>query len=129
MLPDSASREACVQAAREAYGRLLALLVARSRDIAASEDALADAFEAALTRWPRDGVPHNPEAWLFSVARRRTLDQWRHARVQEAAVQDLLLLSDTLFEHDHGGQAVPDERLRLLFVCAHRPSRPRHARR
>ncbi len=116
---DSASREACIQAARDAYGRLLALLVARSRDIATSEDALADAFEAALTAWPRDGVPHNPEAWLFTVARRRTLDHWRHTRVQDDAVQDLLLLTDTLFEDDPDGRAVPDERLRLLFVCAH----------
>ena len=54
MQPVAASREACIQAARDAYGRLLALLVARSRDIATSEDALADAFEAALTTWPRD---------------------------------------------------------------------------
>ena len=119
MQPVAASREACIQAARDAYGRLLALLVARSRDIATSEDALADAFEAALTTWPRDGVPHNPAAWLFTVARRRTLDHWRHTRVQDEAVQDLLLLTDTLFEDDHDSHAVPDERLRLLFVCAH----------
>ena len=56
---------------RESYGRLLALLAAPGRDIAAAEDALADAMERALMRWPDDGIPDNPEAWLLVVARNR----------------------------------------------------------
>lgn len=111
---------AAEQAARRSYGRLVAILSARTRDISASEDALADAFARALERWPVDGVPAQPEAWLLQVARRRTLDAWRHNRVQDEAAQTLLLLADEIGgEVDGPGEAVPDERLRLFFVCAH----------
>ena len=113
------ARAAAEKAARQSYGRLLAILSARTRDIAASEDALADAFARALERWPADGVPDQPEAWLLSVARRRTLDAWRHSRVQDDAAQTLLLLADEVGTDATGGDAVPDERLRMLFVCAH----------
>ncbi|MBT2324493.1 RNA polymerase subunit sigma-70 [Variovorax paradoxus] len=110
---------AAERAARQSYGRLVAILSARTRDIAASEDALADAFARALERWPHEGVPEQPEAWLLSVARNRTLDAWRHSRVQEEAAQTLLLLADEFGAETAGGEAVPDERLRLFFVCAH----------
>ena len=63
--------------------------------------------------------PDQPEAWLLSVARNRTLDAWRHSRVQDEAAQTLLLLADEVGADAAGGDAVPDERLRLLFVCAH----------
>jgi RNA polymerase sigma-70 factor (ECF subfamily) len=116
---DDAAREAAEQAARRSYGRLVAILSARTRDIAASEDALADAFARALERWPADGVPAQPEAWLLSVARNRTLDAWRHSRVRDEAAQTLLLLADEIDAEGSDGEAVPDERLRLLFVCAH----------
>lgn len=115
---DAAHRRA-EQAARQSYGRLLAILSARTRDIAASEDALHDAFARALERWPQDGVPERPEAWLLQVARHRTLDAWRHAQVQNAAAQSLLLLAQDVQDDPQGQAAVPDERLRLLFVCAH----------
>ena len=82
------------RAAREGYGRLLAFLAARSRDVAAAEDALADAFQAALETWPRNGVPHQPEAWLLTAARRRLIDAARHARVQAEAMPSLLALAD-----------------------------------
>ena len=114
-----AARTAAEEAARRSYGRLVAILSARTRDIAASEDALADAFTRALERWPVDGVPAQPEAWLLSVARHRTLDAWRHSRVLDAATQTLLVLADEVGVDAPGGDAVPDERLRLLFVCAH----------
>ncbi|MDM0050672.1 RNA polymerase sigma factor [Variovorax sp. J22R115] len=113
------ARAAAEKAARQSYGRLVAILSARTRDIAASEDALADAFARALERWPADGVPERPEAWLLSVARNRTLDAWRHSRVQDEAAQTLLLLAEEVGADATGGDAVPDERLRLLFVCAH----------
>lgn len=113
----TAAAQAAERAARESYGRLLAILAARSRDIAASQDALADAFAAALEHWPQDGVPQQPEAWLLTVARRRTLDGWRHAQVEQASVQTLLLLADELAWDSPS--AVPDERLSLMFVCAH----------
>ena len=79
IMPDGRVSEAVEQAARRSYGRLLAFLAARSRDVTASEDCLADAFHAALTSWPRDGVPDNPEAWLLTVARRRSIDMARRA--------------------------------------------------
>ena len=63
------ARQAAELAARTSYGRLLAYLAARSRDVAAAEDALGDAFFAALETWPRVGVPDNPEAWLLAAAR------------------------------------------------------------
>ena len=118
-MTDPAAHRAAERAARESYGRLLAILSARTHDIAASEDALADAFARALERWPADGVPDQPDAWLLSVARHRRLDAWRHTRVQDAATQTLLLLAGEVDVGAADGTAVPDERLRLLFVCAH----------
>ncbi|MET0540942.1 MAG: DUF6596 domain-containing protein [Variovorax sp.] len=109
---------AAERAARDSYGRLLSILSARTRDIAAAEDALADAFVSALESWPRTGIPENPAAWLVTAARRRTLDAWRHASVHEAAGHALQWLADPCTESEDTG-AVPDERLRLLFVCAH----------
>ena len=116
--PDTAARAAADQAARTSYGRLVAILAARTRDIAQAEDALAEAFAAALQAWPRDGVPGNPPAWLLTVARRRTLDAWRHSQVEQDAHHALLAVADELAQ-DAEQSAVPDERLRLLFVCAH----------
>lgn len=117
---DPAAHQAAERAARESYGRLLAILSARTHDIAASEDALAEAFARALERWPADGIPAQPDAWLLSVARHRKLDAWRHSRVQDNSTQTLLLLAGEV-DNAAGteGAAVPDERLRLMFVCAH----------
>ncbi|MFH0130974.1 RNA polymerase sigma factor [Variovorax sp. VaC1] len=116
---DPAAHQAAERAARASYGRLLAILSARTHDIAASEDALSDAFARALERWPVDGIPDKPDAWLLSVARHRKLDAWRHTRVQDKATQTLLLLAGEADMADAEGATVPDERLRLLFVCAH----------
>ena len=74
---NDASR-AAEKAARDSYGRILAYLAARSHDIASAEDALADAFAKALTKWPQDGVPGNPDAWILTVARNRLVDRQRH---------------------------------------------------
>ena len=70
MSPEGAAE----QAARNSYGRLVALLAAPTRDVALAEDALADAFEKALRLWPQQGVPDNPEGWLLTVARNRLRD-------------------------------------------------------
>jgi RNA polymerase sigma-70 factor (ECF subfamily) len=113
-----AARAAADHAARTSYGRLVAILAARTRDIAQAEDALAEAFASALVAWPRDGVPDNPPAWLLTVARRKTLDAWRHSQVEQDAAQALLAVADECGTGAEPG-AVPDERLRLLFVCAH----------
>lgn len=111
------AQRAAEQAARSSYGRLLALLAARSRDIAAAEDALADAFAAALAVWPRQGVPDNPDAWLFTAAR-RTLGHARARQTTAARGGDIL----TMLAAERGGaepSVFQDERLKLLFVCAH----------
>jgi RNA polymerase sigma-70 factor (ECF subfamily) len=103
-------------AARASYGRLLSILAARSRDIAAAEDALADAFLAALRTWPASGVPDNPDAWLMAAARNQLKNLARHQAVVNASAIDFALLHDEAAP-DPG--ALPDDRLRLLFVCAH----------
>ena len=112
------SGDAAAAVARESYGRLVAYLAARSHDIAAAEDALADAFAAALERWPRDGIPDAPEAWLLTTARHRLHDRWRHARVAADAAPTLAILFDELAEAP-AETRFPDERLKLMFVCAH----------
>jgi RNA polymerase sigma-70 factor (ECF subfamily) len=101
---------------RAAYGRLIAILSARSRDIAAAEDALAEAFAAALRSWSDHGVPTNPEAWLLTAARNVMKNQLRHRGIVEAAVPDLLASQGGTAED---GPTFPDERLKLLFACAH----------
>ncbi|MFX8965028.1 sigma factor, partial [Acinetobacter baumannii] len=75
------ARRAAERAARHSYGKLVAILSARTRDGAAAEDALADAFRRALQTWPERGVPDRPEAWLITAARRTLGHVARHARV------------------------------------------------
>ena len=110
------ARRAAETAARASYGRLLAVMAARSRDIAASEDALSEAFLAALRTWPGSGVPANPDAWLLTAARNSLKNMARHQGVIDASALDLALLQDEATTESH---VVPDDRLKLLFVCAH----------
>src|SRR5215813_5286839 len=95
--------------ARDSYGRLVAFLAARSRDVAAAEDALADAFHSALQTWPRNGVPDSPEAWLLVAARRRLIDAARHAKTHAAAAPTLLAAADEAQELVETGFRFPDE--------------------
>jgi len=104
--------------ARRSYGRLLAYLSANTRDVASAEDALSNALVAALTAWPRDGVPQNPEAWLLTTARHSFIDHVRHRQVAEASEPTLKLLREDSMEMNLSAE-FPDERLKLLFVCAH----------
>src|SRR5262245_678354 len=103
--------------ARESYGRLIAFLSARTGDVAGAEDALAEAVVTALRGWPRDGVPAKPEAWLLTTARHKLIDRARHDRVRADAAPALrqLVRADEHMVDD----GLPDERLKLLFVCAH----------
>jgi RNA polymerase sigma-70 factor (ECF subfamily) len=113
MQPESAT------AARQFHGRLLATLAVRTHDIAGAENALAEAFARALERWPLDGVPERPDAWLLRLARNRRLDAWRHTRSQDEATRALLLLAGEMDTAEAEHRDLPDERLRLLFACAH----------
>ncbi|MBZ9909910.1 RNA polymerase sigma factor [Mesorhizobium sp. BR115XR7A] len=112
------ARVAAETAARQSYGKLVAWLAARTRDVAAAEDALADAFAAALERWPRSGVPEKPEAWLLAVARRRRVDAVRRRLTSEAGRDHLKLIAEEA-EARMTDEDLPDERLRLMFACAH----------
>lgn len=111
------ARRAAELAARTSYGRLIASLASRSRDIVVAEDALSDAFAAALATWPERGVPSSPEAWLLTAARRNLNHRARHENVQLGAVAELLSRIDEGAEVTDW--AAVDERLKLLFVCAH----------
>ena len=104
--------------ARESYGRLVAYLSAHTRDVAGAEDALSEALLTALQVWPRDGLPKNPEAWLLTAARHSIIDLIRHQRVVSESEPTLLLLKDNSTEMNLATE-FPDERLKLLFVCAH----------
>ena len=104
--------------ARESYGRLVAYLSSNTRDVGSAEDALSDALVAALETWPRDGVPQNPEAWLLTAARRSFIDLVRHRQVAEASEPTLALLREESKDMTLSPE-FPDERLKLLFVCAH----------
>ncbi len=113
MSPDA--RATAERVARESYGRLVAFLAARTRDVPAAEDALADAFAAALRVWPAQGAPQNPEGWLVVAARRRLADGARRRRTEREAEETLRLLAD-----EAGGESpLPDRRLALMFACAH----------
>jgi RNA polymerase sigma-70 factor, ECF subfamily len=105
--------------ARESYGRLLAFLARRAHDVAAAEDALADAFAAALVHWPVTGIPRVPEAWLLVTARRRLSDETRRRRVRERDRDRLLRAAEEAAARCAGGETIPDERLQLMFACAH----------
>ncbi|OQW57298.1 MAG: RNA polymerase subunit sigma-70 [Proteobacteria bacterium HN_bin10] len=109
---------AAERVARESYGRLLALLAARTRDVAAAEDALADAFAAALSAWPRGAVPDNPEAWLFAAARRKLIDAARRRKTASEGEQQIVMGIEEL-EAEMGAADAPDRRLGLMFACAH----------
>jgi RNA polymerase sigma-70 factor (ECF subfamily) len=117
-MSEAAAREAAEAVARGSYGKLVALLAARTRDVAAAEDALADAFTSALAEWPEKGVPRVPEAWLLTVARRKVIDAGRRRKSREEGVDHLKLLADEL-EAAKNDSGIPDERLALMFACAH----------
>ncbi|OUL21784.1 RNA polymerase subunit sigma-70 [Nostoc sp. T09] len=114
------ARRAAELAARSAYGRLVAYLTAQTRDVMAAEDALGDAFLVALKTWSESGVPKNPEAWLLVTARHRLIDVVRRTKVQDQVLNafkwnELESQTEPIFDAVN----FPDERLKLLFVCAH----------
>ncbi len=114
---DQQPQSRVAQVARDSYGRLLAVLAAPTRDIAAAEDALADALERALARWPEDGIPANPEGWLLTVARNRLRDVWKSSGYRMTEPLDEITHPSTSLEDDI--PAIPDRRLELMLVCAH----------
>lgn len=126
MIFDDPVHSAAEMAARQSYGKLLAWLAWQWRDVCAAEDALSEAFVSALKTWPRDGVPNSPEAWLLTAAKRNLLVAARRKRLEDDP--RVTLLFPELIDRPKDDQAVPDVRLRLLFVCAHPAiDRPMHS--
>jgi predicted RNA polymerase sigma factor len=114
---DERVRDLAAAAARRSYGKLVAVLSSRTRDVAGAEDALSEAFAVALEEWPTSGCPSNPEAWLLTVARRKVIDAGRRRHTVESAAAQLRLLDDGLVGIGEG--QMPDQRLALMFACAH----------
>ena len=119
MMSESATHAAIEATARNSYGRLIAYIAARSGDVAGAEDALGDAIAAALERWPADGVPQKPEAWLLHAARNRIIDAARRRQVQQQSETTLRQITEEAHAVAVTHEDFPDERLKLLFVCAH----------
>ncbi|MHA7873190.1 MAG: RNA polymerase sigma factor [Hyphococcus sp.] len=113
------ARAIAEETARASYGRLLAWLSSRSGDVAAAEDALADAFRAALENWPGTGVPAAPEAWILTAARRKLVDIYRRRQTQADYAPALALAAEEAQAAAAADGPFPDERLKLLFICAH----------
>lgn len=113
---------------REASGQVLATLIAATGDFDLAEDALQDAFVAALETWPADGLPRNPAAWLMTAARRKAIDRLRRSSAlsQHVAALGVLARADQAAPSAPGSD-IPDERLKLLFTCCH-PALPLEAR-
>jgi RNA polymerase sigma-70 factor (ECF subfamily) len=114
--PETPVETTIIAVARTSYGRLLALLSSRDGDIAASEDALSEAFSAALMTWPQRGIPDNPDAWLLTAARNRLTNAHRHADLKRRSTEEMML---RLEERSSCGDSIPDRRLAMMFVCAH----------
>ncbi|MBM3482298.1 MAG: RNA polymerase subunit sigma-70 [Alphaproteobacteria bacterium] len=121
-MPQEGDEQAHLTAERVArgnYGKLVAFLVARTRDVAGAEDALSEAFAAALESWPGSGVPTNPEAWLIAVARRKLVDAARRRRAGDEAGPQIQLMAEELQAAANVDTDIPDDRLALMFACAH----------
>src|SRR3954452_21686421 len=114
---DQQAHDRVTQLTRDSYGRLLAVLAEPTRDSAAAEDALADALERALARWPDDGIPANPEGWVLTVARNRLRDVWKSSGYRMTGPLDESDYASTPLEDEM--PAIPDRRLELMLVCAH----------
>jgi len=111
---------------REQFGRAVAALIRAVGDWELAEESVQDALATALERWPRDGVPRDPAAWLVAVARNRAIDRLRRDHALRATVPQLAALASAAADDKPDQTAdepvltsVPDERLRLIFACCH----------
>jgi len=110
-------REAITQAHHEEWARVVAALARRFGDLDIAEEAAAGAFATAVERWPADGVPPNPGAWLTTTAKRKAIDRIRREKRRENKQQEALMSYDNDPPEPLG--AIDDDRLRLIFTCCH----------
>jgi RNA polymerase sigma-70 factor (ECF subfamily) len=110
-------REATTRAHREEWARVVAIMTRRFGDLDVAEEATAEAFATAVERWPADGVPPNPGAWLTTTANRKAIDRIRRENKRDGKQKEAQLL----YDDDPPGPvgAIDDERLRLIFTCCH----------
>jgi RNA polymerase sigma-70 factor (ECF subfamily) len=115
----TAVEAAVATAFREEWGNVLATLIRMTGNWDLSEECVQDAFAAALARWPADGVPDRPGAWLTTTARNRALDRLRRSKTEAAKLQQVAALSVPAEPADLDDSGVGDDRLRLMFTCCH----------
>src|SRR4051794_9062328 len=107
------------QVFRDAWGRVLAALVGSLGDVDLAEEVAQEAFAVAAERWPRDGTPDHPVAWLVTTARHRAIDRLRRERSLAAKAHLLAAEAEETADDDPEEAAIPDERLELMFMCCH----------
>ncbi|HEX3483608.1 MAG TPA: DUF6596 domain-containing protein [Micropepsaceae bacterium] len=116
---DRNARETAENVARRSYGKLVAFLARRTGDVARAEDALSEAFAAALSDWSASGIPANPEGWLMAVAKRKIIDMMRRRKTGEDTIPQLQLMAEEIEAAAQESPEIPDNRLALMFACAH----------
>jgi RNA polymerase sigma-70 factor (ECF subfamily) len=115
----AAAQAAVADAFRSDWGRVVAYLIRVTGSWDLAEECAQDAFERALERWPRDGIPSSPAAWLKTTARNRALDRLRRATLGETKLKELMMLQPSDEATDGDGSGIEDDRLRLMFTCCH----------
>src|SRR5215469_6428117 len=117
-----AAQRMVAQTFRQEADRILASLISVVRDFELAQDSLADALLIALERWPLEGIPRNPGAWISTIARRKAINRLRR---ENTLARKQLLLQELLEQEEQRGAeemddlSIPDERLKLLFTCCH----------
>lgn len=104
---------------REEWGRVVATLIRMTGDWDLAEDCAQEAFELALARWTRDGVPQRPGAWLTTTSRNRALERMRRQRTEDAKLRELAIMTDSDTSDGADESGIPDDRLQLIFTCCH----------
>jgi RNA polymerase sigma-70 factor (ECF subfamily) len=115
----AAAQAAVADAFRSDWGRVVAYLIRVTGSWDLAEECAQDAFERALERWPRDGIPSSPAAWLKTTARHRAPDRLRRATLGETKLKELMMLQPSDEATDGDGSGIEDDRLRLMFTCCH----------
>jgi RNA polymerase sigma-70 factor, ECF subfamily len=110
---------------RDWFGRAVAILARGYRDLDLAEECVQDAFTTAVARWPRDGTPTEPAAWIVATARNRAVDRLRRSRVGQRKLEEVAALRSA--PPPPVDSAIPDERLAMIFTCCH-PALPAEAR-